>query len=66
MADINEGTDLVFDRLLAARREEVVALQKAQADRLADVESRGQRSLAALQDSLPESLAGHLGGDSSA
>ncbi|GGL76347.1 hypothetical protein [Glutamicibacter protophormiae] len=66
MADINEGTDLVFDRLLAARREEVVALQKAQADRLADVETRGQRSLAALQDSLPESLASYLGGDSSA
>ncbi|MFJ2620805.1 hypothetical protein [Glutamicibacter sp. NPDC087344] len=65
MTDINEGIDPRFDRLLAARREEVVGLQKSQADHQAELESRGQRSLAALKETLPQALADQLGQDTS-
>ncbi|MDQ0095389.1 hypothetical protein [Paeniglutamicibacter psychrophenolicus] len=60
MEEIHKGTDVVFERLLAARREQVVALQKAQAEELADIEARGQGRLAGLKKSLPKELAAYL------
>lgn len=60
MENIQQGTDPVFERLLAARREQVIALQKAQSQELADIESRGQDRLASLKESLPQELAAYL------
>ena len=60
MDSIQQGTDIVFERLLAARREQVVSLQKAQAEELADLESRGQGKLATLKKSLPKELGSYL------
>ena len=60
MENIQAGTDVVFERLLAARREQVVALQKAQSEELADLEARGQDRLASLRKSLPKELAAYL------
>lgn len=60
MDNIQAGTDVVFERLLAARREQVVALQQAQTKELADIEARGQGRLAGLRKSLPKELAAYL------
>jgi hypothetical protein len=60
MENIQAGTDVVFERLLAARREQVVALQRAQSEELADLEARGQDRLASLRKSLPKELAAYL------
>lgn len=60
MENIQAGTDVVFERLLAARREQVVALQQAQTKELADLEARGQGRLASLRKSLPKELAAYL------
>jgi len=60
MDNIQQGSDPVFERLLAARREEVVALQQKQAKQLADLESRGQAKLASLKESLPQELRNQL------
>jgi hypothetical protein len=48
--------DETLAQLVAARREEVVQLQRTQADRLDDLETRGQARLAALSRSLPREL----------
>lgn len=48
--------DETLAQLVAARREEVVQLQRTQADRLNDLETRGQARLAALSRSLPRDL----------
>lgn len=60
MENIQQGTDVVFERLVAARREQVVALQKAQSKELADLETRGQSRLASLKKTLPKELAAYL------
>ena len=52
--------DDILEELVAARREEVVQLQKAQAEQLDDVESRGQERIAALKKSLPEEIVSTL------
>ena len=49
-------TDDTLKQLVAARRKEVVRLQKAQADHLKDLETRGQARLALLRETLPASL----------
>lgn len=46
MEEIHKGTDVLFERLLAARREQVVSLQKKAAGEQADLEARGQGRLA--------------------
>jgi len=46
--------DDILEQLVAARREEVVQLQKSQAEQLSDLETRGQKQIAALKKSLPK------------
>lgn len=60
MENIQAGTDVVFERLLAARREQVVALQKAQAYEMEDLEARGQKRLESLHKSLSGEMAAYL------
>lgn len=50
-------SDDTLQHLVAARREDVVRLQKSQADQLADLEARGQARLIALRKTLPKELA---------
>lgn len=57
MEKITTETDRVLEQLVAARREEVVALQKTQADRLQQVERTGQQRLSDLRESLPKDIA---------
>jgi hypothetical protein len=52
--------DETLKELVTARREDVVRLQKSQADRLKDVESRGQERLADLKKTLPKEVAATL------
>lgn len=56
MEEIHKGTDVLFERLLAARREQVVSLQKKAAGEQADLEARGQGRLAGLKKSLPKDM----------
>jgi hypothetical protein len=49
-------TDDTLKQLVAARREEVVRLQKAQVDQLKDLETRGQARMASLKETLPGNL----------
>ena len=53
---LNQPSDDLFRRLLAERREEVVRLQKAEADRLEDIETRGQARIAQLKSTMPADL----------
>lgn len=48
--------DDVLKQLVTARREEVVRLQKAQADHLKDLETRGQARLSDLKRMLPKDM----------
>jgi hypothetical protein len=52
--------DETLKELVTARREDVVRLQKSQADRLKDVESRGQERLADLKKTLPKEVVATL------
>ena len=52
--------DETLKELVTARREDVVRLQKSQADRLKDVESRGQERLADLRKTLPKEVVATL------
>lgn len=45
-----------LEQLAAARRDEVVRLQRDQADRLADIEARGQARLADLKRRFPREI----------
>ena len=54
MATELKQPDELLEQLIAARREDVVRLQKAQAANLQDVESRGKVRLSALRKSLPK------------
>lgn len=54
MATHMSEVDRVLEALVAERREEVVALQKQQAQQIKDQESRGQKQLSTLQKALPE------------
>jgi hypothetical protein len=53
-------TDDVLEQLVADRREEVVRSQKAMADRLRDIETRGQARLEELRKTLPKDIASAL------
>src|SRR5262249_32529350 len=46
--------DEALEQLVTERRAEVVRLQQGQAERLRDVESRGQQRIRALRASLPK------------
>ncbi len=48
--------DDILEQLVTARREEVVRLQKSQADHLKDLETRGQARIAALKKTLPKDM----------
>ena len=48
--------DDVLKRIVLARREEVVKLQKSQVGHLKDLETRGQARLAALKRTLPKDM----------
>ncbi|MEO6911539.1 MAG: hypothetical protein ABI158_11530 [Edaphobacter sp.] len=52
--------DDVLQQLVAARREEVVQLQKKQSDQIKDLETRGQARLADLKGILPKELSSVL------
>jgi len=52
-----KAADKALEELVKARRDEVVRMQKAQADQLADVEKRGEVSMAAWKKSLPKEMA---------
>jgi hypothetical protein len=52
--------DETLRELVMARREEVVRLQKAQADGLREMETRGQARMAALNKTLPKELVATL------
>lgn len=54
-------TDDILQQLVAARREEVVRLQKSQADQLKDLETRGQARIVALRRTLPKDIVAVLG-----
>ncbi len=49
-------TDDVLQQLVTERRAEVQRLQKAQADQLKDLETRGQARIAALKKTLPKDI----------
>src|SRR5215470_12845622 len=49
--------DSTLEQLVAARREEVVRLQTAQAEQTKDLESRGQERLKSLRSTLPKEIA---------
>jgi len=49
-------SDDILKQLVTARREEVVRLQKAQADQIKDLETRGQARLTALKKTLPRDI----------
>lgn len=48
--------DDVLKQLVTARREEVVRLQRAQADHLKDTETRGRARIAALRKTMPKDI----------
>ncbi len=48
--------DEVLEKLVTARREEVVRLQKVQADQLESVEAHGQERIASLRKTLPRGV----------
>jgi hypothetical protein len=56
MPDAFKPEDAFLEQLVTARREEVVRLQKAQADHLADLQKRGQARSAELKKTLPKDL----------
>lgn len=49
-------SDDTLKQLVTARREEVIRLQKSQADQLKDLETRGQEQIAALRKTLPKDM----------
>ena len=54
--------DDVLKQLVTERRQEVVRLQKSQADHLQDLEARGQARVAALRKTLPKDIISVLDG----
>jgi len=56
------ASDETLAQLVAARRDEVVQIQTGQANRLKDVETRGQARIAALNKSLPKDIVNILDG----
>lgn len=52
-----KSSDDELKQLIAHRREEVVRLQKSQADSLQDLETRGKARVAALRKTLPKEMA---------
>ena len=55
-----QASDSLLEELVADRRQEVEALQKAEAERLKDLEDRGKQQLKSLQDSLGAEIASTL------
>ena len=56
MTRITTEVDQVLEQLVAERREEVVDLQKAEANRLEQLEKSGAARLSQLQKDLPDEL----------
>jgi hypothetical protein len=54
------ASDETLAQLVAARRDEVVKLQQGQADRLKDIETRGQARIADLNKRLPREIVSAL------
>ncbi|MGI9071226.1 MAG: hypothetical protein ACR2JB_07885 [Bryobacteraceae bacterium] len=51
-----KSSDDILKQLVTARREEVVRLQKSQAEHLKDLETRGQARIEALNKTLPKEI----------
>ena len=51
-----KSCDDILKQLVTARREEVVRLQKSQADQLKDMETRGRARIAALRKTMPKDI----------
>jgi hypothetical protein len=60
MTDEFKPSDEILKQLVTARRDEVVRLQKSQAEQLKDVETRGRARLADLKKTLPKDIAAVL------
>jgi hypothetical protein len=60
MEETFRAGDETLAQLVAARREEVVQLQTTQADRLNELETRGQAQIAALNKGLPREIVSAL------
>jgi hypothetical protein len=56
MTEKFKSHDDVLEQLVNERREEVVRLQKAHADQLKDLETRGQAQIAELKKTLPKEM----------
>jgi hypothetical protein len=56
VTNVFKRTDDILKQLVTARCKEVVRLQKAQADQLKDLETRGRARMASLKETLPDSL----------
>jgi hypothetical protein len=55
-----KDSDGTLAQLVAARREEVLQLQRTQADQLSEMETRGRARIAALKKSLPKDIVSAL------
>lgn len=55
-----KASDTLLEELVTRRRQEVEALQKAEAERRKDIESRGEQRLKSLQESLDKGVAASL------
>ncbi|MFT3935338.1 MAG: hypothetical protein QM726_17060 [Chitinophagaceae bacterium] len=55
-----KASDAALEELVKARREEVVALQKATAARIEEMEKKGQASIKALRKTLPKEMIASL------
>jgi hypothetical protein len=54
MTETFKPEDSILEQLVTARREQVVRLQKSQADQLTDLQTRGQAQIAELKKTLPK------------
>src|SRR5262249_35051164 len=60
MTEPFKPSDDLLKQLVTTRRDEVVRLQKSQADQIRDLENRGQARLAHLRRTLPKDFVGVL------
>jgi hypothetical protein len=58
MEQVFKAEDGVLEQLVAERRDEVLRLQKSEADQIQDLETRGQERGKALRASLPKEILG--------
>jgi hypothetical protein len=60
MNETLRSSDAFLEELVKARREEVVRLQQSEANQIKDLETRGQKRMAALRKTLPKDILSFL------